>query len=194
MQLTVPAASVARAEVQSIAVGGVQIGPIRIGRLALSDLDFAMSTGVAHLRNFRITVSLRMTLDWHIHIGLPDGIPDIDVGDTIHLGNPSFELGLGDVVVPGLDHLSVHLDSAAVDNLSASLAPLANLSLGAAVAEQVRARNVVLPAAGFQIAGLAFAALRAEGIGIPAATVEEITADRVHGEAALEEIAVAGFG
>jgi hypothetical protein len=61
--------------------------------------------------------------------------------------------------------------------------PVANVQLSNAVAEQVHARDVALPSAGFTIAGLGVGALRVRGFGAPAASVESVNVGRVHGEA-----------
>jgi hypothetical protein len=56
--------------------------------------------------------------------------------------------------------------------------PVANVQLSNAVAEQVHARDVALPSAGFTID-----AVRVRGFGAPAASVESVNVGRVHGEA-----------
>ena len=178
----VPQADVQRLGVNSIAVGQVAIGPIHIGELVISGLGLKMSSGQAELRNFRVSVGLSMTLDWRVHVEIPV-LDDIDKSGTVDLGRHSFTVELGDCKVPGLENLSIDVGRLTAAGLAASASPLGGAQLGSAVAEQVRARNLVLPAQGFQIAGLTLGALRAKGISVPAVTLDDVTIGRVHGEA-----------
>lgn len=175
-------ANIQRAGISTVSVGQVAIGPIQIGELVITDFNLQMSTGQAELRNFRVTVGLSMTLDWRVHIEIPV-LDDIDKRGTVDLGRHSFTLDLGDCTVPGLQRFSIDVGSVTAANIAASANPLANVQLGTAVAEQIRARNLVLPSQGFQLAGMSIGSLRTNGTGVPAASLEEVTIGRVHGEA-----------
>jgi hypothetical protein len=181
MQTTIPGADIQRSGVATLSVGQVGIGPIQIGQLVLTDVVLNTAAAGAELRNFRVTISHQMTLDWRLHIELPGHV--IDEGGSEDLGTPTFTCGFGNVHVPGLENLRIDLASLTADNVAATATAAANLSLGAAVAEQIQARNVVLPAQGFTIAGLGLGALRVGGFGAPAASVEAVTVGRVHGDA-----------
>jgi len=178
---TVPEADIARLGVNAISVGQVSIAPVQIGQLVLTNFDFRTAVGVVHLREFRVTITINIRVDWHIHIPLPI-VPDIDEGGTISTINASFTIDFGDITIPGLQNLSIHIDSFTAANIAAASNPLTNLQLGSVVAEQIRARNLVLPAQGFTIAGLTIGSLQAAGISVPAAGVDQITIGRVHGE------------
>ena len=178
----VPQADVQRLGVNTISVGQVAVGPIHIGALVISDLGMRLSSGQAELRNFRVSVGLSMTMDWRVYVEIPV-LDDIDKSGTVDLGRHSFTLDLGDCTVPGLENLSIDVGSLTAAGVAASASPLAGAQLGSAVAEQVRARGIVLPSQGFQIAGLTLGALRAGGISVPAVTLDDITVGRVHGEA-----------
>jgi hypothetical protein len=182
MLATIPDATVTRAGINSIAVGQVAIGPIRIGQLTVRNFNMRMSTGAIDLRNFRVTVSLRLALVWKVCVGIPfDGSKCWD--GTINLGQPSVTVPLGDVRIPGLQTFDVNMGQLSVANLTATTSPLNNLRLGTAVAEQIRARNTTAPAQGFQIAGLGLNALRMDGVGVPAVRMEDVSIARVKGEA-----------
>jgi hypothetical protein len=172
-----------RASLASISIGQVGIGPIQIGQLVLDNTDFSMSAALGVLRNMSVTVTLRITLSWHIHIGMPWPFDDIDFGDSYDLGSPSFSMGVGDVTIPGLSNVHIQIPSLTASNVAAtSVQPLTNLQLGNAVAEQIVARNVVLPSAGFTIAGLTLTSVQGSTISVPAASVGEVTIGRVHGD------------
>jgi hypothetical protein len=182
MLATIPDTTVNRAGINSIAVGQVGIGPIRIGQLTVRNLNLRMSTGAIELRNFRVTVSLRLALVWKVCVGIPfDGSKCWD--GTINLGEPSVTVPLGDVRIPGLQTFDINMGQLSVSNLTATSSPLNNLRIGTAVAEQIRARNTTVPAQGFQVAGLGLNAVRMDGVGVPAVRVEEVAVARVKGEA-----------
>lgn len=182
MLTTISEADIQRTGVTTISVGQVKIGPIQIGQLVLTDLGVNVAAAGAHLHNFRITIAHVMTLDWHIHIDLSP-LPPIDESGTVDLGNPSFSVNLGDISVPGLQNIKIDIASLTADHIAASADPVTNLQLGAAVAEQIRARNLKLPLPGFTIAGAAVGSFQANGIGVPAGSVDGVTIGRVHGEA-----------
>jgi hypothetical protein len=178
----VPEADVQRLGINAIAVGQVGIGPIQIGELVLADLDVDLSMGQAELRNFRVTVGLAMTLDWRVRIEIPV-LEDIDKSGSVDLGRHSFTLELGDCTIPGLETASLDIARLTATGIAATATPLPNVRLGSAVAENGRARNLVLPSQGFQIAGLSIGSLGAKGISVPAASIDELTIGRLHGEA-----------
>src|SRR5689334_21101890 len=85
--VNVPVVNIDRASLASISIGQVGIGPIQIGQLVLDNTDFSMSAALGVLRNMSVTVTLRITLSWHIHIGMPWPFDDIDFGDSYDLGS-----------------------------------------------------------------------------------------------------------
>jgi hypothetical protein len=181
MQTTIAEADVQRFGVGSVSVGSVGIGPIQIGQLVLTNLELNTAAAGAELRNFRVTISHHMTLDWHLHIEIPGHV--IDDGGTEDLGTPTFACNFGNLHVPGLEYIKLDIASLSADNIAATANALSNLQLGAAVAEQIQARNLKLPAQGFTIAGLGIGGLRLGGFGVPAATLDTVTIGRVHGDA-----------
>ena len=60
---------------------------------------------------------------------------------------------------------------------------MSNIQLGAAVAEQIQAKNLKLPTAGFSLSGLGLGGLNLGGFGVPAATLDSVTIAKVHGDA-----------
>jgi hypothetical protein len=181
VQAKIPQLSVQQAGVQTISIGQLGLGPIAIGNLVLSNVDFSLNAAQAVLHNITVTVTLHLTLEWHIHIGLPDGIPDIDVGDTYDLGSPTFSLPVGNVTIPGLSNLKFHIPTVSAQNLGVSASPL-SLQLTNLSAEEIHASDAVAPTNGFTISGLTLASLSAAGLGVPAAAVAQATVGHVRGD------------
>ena len=106
LHVSVPQLSVQQAGLQTVAVGQLAIGPITVGSLVLNNADFSMSAAQGVLSNVSVTVTIKISVTWHVHVGLPDGIPDINVGDTYDLGSVSFSMNIGNIVtVPGLNNI-----------------------------------------------------------------------------------------
>src|SRR6266851_1174422 len=85
-------------------------------------------------------------------------------------------------VVPGYENIRIAIDKLTLDNPAATINPVSNIQLGAAVAEQIQAKNLKLPTAGFSLAGLGLGALNVGGFGAPAATIDAVTIAKVNGD------------
>jgi hypothetical protein len=181
MQTAISDVAIQRLGINKIDVGQVGIGPIHIGQVILSDVELNTTTAGAELRNFRVTVTHALTLEWHLHIEIPGHV--IDEHGTEDLPDPVFTCDFGNVSVPGLEKIRISMASLTADNVEATATPVANVQLGAAVAEAIRARNLVLPAQGFSLAGIGVGSLQVAGFGAPAASLESVTIQRLHGEA-----------
>ncbi len=165
-------ADIQKASVNSISVGSVGIGPVTIGQLVITDLELNTAADGAFLRNFVVTVTYNMKLDWHLHIELPGNV--IDDSGTEDLDSPQFIIGFGDIRLPGLENLKIDIANLAVDSPSATILPVTNIQLGKAVAEGIQAANLKLPTAGFSLNGLGLGTLNVAGFGAPAATVDTV--------------------
>ncbi len=182
MKATIPQTQVARLGVQQVDIGELSAGPLAIGKLVLDDLNVGLSTGAARLQNLRVTVSVELSLDWRVGVTI-DWLGDWSWRGTIDLGAQSVTVPLGNVNVPGLQSLSIDVGTLSVSNVSAVIGAIRNLRLGALVAEQVQLDDVEVPAAGFQLAGLALAGAQLDGVGVPRISAATATAGRVHGQA-----------
>jgi hypothetical protein len=182
MQLKVPQLSVRQAGVQTLSIGQLAVGPISVGSLALNGIGLTFSAAHAVLQNVNVTLTLRLSLEWHVHVGLPDGIPDIDVGDTFEF-TMSFSLPVGTITIPGLSGLKFDIPSLTAQNLAVSASPVA-LQLNNVAADAIHATDVAAPKDGFAISGLSFGSLAGGGIDLPAATVGQATVQHVHGDPA----------
>src|ERR1051325_2433399 len=100
-----------------------------------------MSAAQGVLQNVSVQMSIDVSVTWAVHVGMPDWIPDINVGDTYHLGALNFPaIGIGDIVIPGLNTIPLHIPTLTAQTLSVSADPLA-LQLHNASANQIAATN-----------------------------------------------------
>ena len=182
MKLTVPQVSVQRAGLASISVGHVGVGPIRVGQLVLENADVKMSAAHALLSNVRVTVTLRISIAWRVHVGLPWPFDDIDVGDSYDLGSPSFSMGVGNITIPSLDDVRISIPSlTAASTTVGNVQSITNLHIPGASAERIDVRDVALPSQGFTLSGLTFESVEGETLGVPEVTVGSVSIGRVHG-------------
>lgn len=192
MFTTIAEADIKKLGVGAISVGQVGIGPIQIGHLVVSDFELNAAGDGALLRNFRVTITYAMSIEWRLRLEVPGAVAE-DSG-TVDLGIQNFEVGFGDIKLPGLENLKISIDSLNVDNVAATAAPITNLQLGTAVAEQIKIKNLKLPTEGFTIAGLGIGALKVGGVGVPAANLDSFAIGRLRGDAVpLGEMALANL-
>lgn len=182
MHGNVPELDIQRASLTTISVGQVAIGPITVGEVLLNNADFSMSAAQGVLQNVSVTVTIHVSLSWHVHVGLPWPIPDINEGDTYDLGSLGFSAAVGDITIPALNNIHIHIPSLVAQNTSVSANPVTNLQLHNATADQIRAQNVALPSAGFTIAGLALNSVQGSAISIPAAKIDQAAVGHVRGD------------
>lgn len=181
MQINVPKADIQQAGLKTISVGEVALGPITVGELVLNGTNFSLSGAQALLKDVHVTVTVKISLEWHVHVGLPDGIPDIDVGDTYDLGSLSFPAPVGDIAIPSLSNVHINIPALTGQNLSVSANPL-GINVQNATAEQIHLDAVALPTAGFTLAGLTLASVEGDAISVPAAKVDQATIRHVHAD------------
>jgi hypothetical protein len=178
----VPQLNVQQAGLQNIDIGQVKIGPITVGDLVINNVDVAMSAAQGVLQNVSVQMSIHVSVTWHVHVGMPDWIPDINIGDTYDLGSLNFPaIGIGDIVIPGMNNINVHIPSLTAQNMSAAVDPLA-LQLHNATADQISATGVTLPAAGFSIAGLSVNSIDGTAVSVPAAHLDQAKIAHLHGD------------
>ncbi len=193
MQLKVPQFTVRQAALQTVSIGQLGIGPISVGNLALSNIGVTFSAAHAVLQDVNVTVTIRIKVEWHVHVGLPDGIPDVDIGDTYDLGAFDFSLPVGNITIPSLSNLKFDIPSLTGQNLSVNASPL-SVQLNNVAADGIYGSDAVLPRDGFTITGLALASLAGGGIGVPAATLGQATIQHLHGDPArIPSLALGGL-
>src|SRR5918912_540870 len=107
--LNVPEVDIQNAGLTAVNIGQVGLGPISVGQLVVSDANLSITSGRAMLRNVRVTVTLRIKVEWHVGVSMPDGIPDIDIDRTTDLGSLSFGMPVGDIELPSLNNINVNV-------------------------------------------------------------------------------------
>lgn len=183
MQLKAPQISVKQAGLRTVSIGQLGVGPISVGSLTLNNANLTLQNAHGLLQQVQVTVTIRISLEWHIHVGLPDGIPDIDVGDTYNLGAFSVSLPVGDIALPSLSNLKFDIPTLSAQNLSVRASPVA-VQLNNVAADNIHAADAVLPRDGFTLTGLGLTSLTGTGVGVPAATVAQATVQHLHGDPA----------
>lgn len=182
MKAIIPETHIAKVSVQQVDVGKLSAGPLSVRKLVLDAVHVGVSTGTARLRNLRVTLSLRMTLDWDVGVDIP-WVGRFGWNGTIDFGTQTATVPLGNVSVPGLQSLSLDLGSVSVNNVDAVIGAIQNLRLGALVVEQVRANNLVVPTPGFQLSGFGLAKAELDGVSVPSGSATDATVKHIHGQA-----------
>jgi len=133
------------------------------------------------LHSVSVSMSIHFLLEWHIHIGMPDWIPDIDIGDTFDLGFLNIPpINIGDVTVPGVTNIQLHIPTLLAQNMSVAANPM-SLHLNTAQADQIHAANLALPNAGFTIAGLTLSSIQGNTISVPDGKLDSAQIGHLHG-------------
>jgi hypothetical protein len=181
LQVTVPALDVTQANLNAIDIGQVAIGPITVGDLVLSNTDFSMAANKVVLQSVSVSMSIHFLLEWDIHIGMPDWIPDINIGDTFDLGFLNIPaINIGDVTIPGVTNIQLHIPTLLAQNMSVAANPM-SLHLNNATADTIHAANLALPVAGFTIAGLSLNSVQGSTISVPDAKLDSAHIGHLHG-------------
>ncbi|MGY1690649.1 hypothetical protein [Geodermatophilus sp. SYSU D01105] len=175
MEAQVQQAVIARVDVGRVDVGQVSLGDIVVGRLRVDDARVAIRSGRALLRDVVVTMRLEISVDWFVDVGLfrESGTEDLDV--------VTIPFALGDFEIPGLRDIDLDIATLTGTDVQTRADPLANLRLTGLAAEDVRASGVVLPTAGFTLAGLDLTSLTVADVDVPAAGVAAATVRRVGG-------------
>lgn len=182
MQATIADLTAARASVGRVHLGHVGVGPLRVRELSMADARLSMTGAQGVLHGVDVTVTLNISVEWRVHVGLPDGIPDIDVGDTVDLGSFGFTMPTVDVItLPALDDLHFELPLVTAQDVVVPETVL-SLELTGARAAGVHAAGVALPSAGFLLAGLSLTSLEADAVTVPAVGVDRLDVASLRGD------------
>jgi hypothetical protein len=182
MQTVVPELTMNRATVARIAIGQLTLGRISVGELIATDLGVGVHSGRAELRDVHITVTLTFRLVWSLHVPMPWWVPDITIAEsTADLGSAVVPFPFGDAEIPGLQDINLLIPELRAGGIVTDADSVLGLELTQVQAEGVRAFDVNLPTAGFQLAGLALTAANVNDVSVPAATVRGATIRSVQG-------------
>jgi hypothetical protein len=191
MKSVIPDAQIDRLTIGQISIGELDAGPVEVGRLVVNDVRTSVRTGVAAFRNVRVELQLELRLRWEVRVDL--GFLEKTWSGTIVLGKQTPTIQVGDLTLPGLQQLDLNVASLTADQLQAQVAPLRDLTLGGATAEQVRIADVTAPLQDITITGLGVGGLSVEGLGLPTAAIGATTIARLQGQAMpLGTVTIAG--
>ncbi len=182
MKLKVPTLKAQQAKIQTIDLGEVGIGPITVANLVLSNADFTMSAASGMLTGTSVSISIDITLEAHVHVGLPDGIPDIDLDATYQYPLVVGPIDLGNVTIPGLNNIQLHIPSLTAQQISVAPSSPVPIQLKNVTAETINATNFTMPSQGFSLAGMALTSVNGSGIGVPAANMDQATIQHLYGD------------
>jgi hypothetical protein len=180
VHVNVPTLNVNQANLQTIDIGQAKIGPITVGELVVTNTDLAMAASQIVLHSVSVWMRIHFVIVVNVHVGMPDGIPNIDEDIPFDLGtvkippDPIPSINIGDVTVSSLTNVHLHIPTLRAQNLSVNADPLP-LHLDAATAQTIHASNTVLPVGGFSIAGLTLNSVSGSAVSVPDAKVDSAT-------------------
>lgn len=184
MQTTIPEVTAERARVARLSVGQVQVGPIRIGQLLVTGAAVHIHAGQARMQGVHVTTRLEFRLVWSVQIPMPWPFDDIKISETTTpLGTLALPLPFGEADVPGLQDIELDVPQLVASGATVAADPLVGVQLTDVTAEAVRALDLRLPTAGFQLSGLGLTGMDVTSVGVPALTLGGVSVGRVSGTA-----------
>jgi hypothetical protein len=173
-QINIAQLAAASGTVADIKVGEIVLGGVTIGQLTLENTSLAINAGSAALTGVRVVVNLDFQFDWWINLGFWSDSGSAD------LGSLSFGIDLGSVAIPSLNHIPLSIPNIVVSNLSAAVAPVANIDLGGGTLTGLAADQIALPKNGFTLSGLGLGAVSIASLQAPEGTAASFTIQEFH--------------
>lgn len=181
MKATAAHTTASAARVALLEVGRLSIGTITVGQLNVTNARVGITSGQARLENVRVTVSLDFRLEWRIFLDGP-GPLNLEESGSNSLGGIDIPFAFGNAEIPGLRNINLDIANLTAPDLRAEADPVTGVRATGLVAEAIQARELTLPAAGFQLAGLGLNTVDVDDVAVPAVAVESATVGRVHGD------------
>lgn len=153
----------------SLKVGQIQLGEAVIDRLVIRDLTTGIHSGRALFDNVRTVTRVQVIVDWWYDVFLDEG------SGRETLTSPLIPLEVGNLMVPSLQDINLSVPALTVEGAQATVAPIANLDLGAARFADVKVNGTSLPAAGFGLSGLELGTLTLSDLGVPATLTRSVS-------------------
>lgn len=151
-------------------VDKIVLGDATIESIVLTDTDANLGSAQALMQNVRSVLELRFTLIWAVDLGWFG-----NWGDTENLGSLNFAVNVGNVSVPSLANIDMHIPTIQIANPSLSLQPVHNVDLGGARLEKLEINNTDAPAGGFNLSGMAVGNIAIQDVEIPRTSTEKLT-------------------
>lgn len=165
--------------ISDVKIDQIVLGGVTIGQLVLQGTSLNLAAGSAFLDNVRIVVTLDFAFDWWINLGFWS-----DSGSA-NVGSLSFGLGLGNVSIPSLNNVPLSVPNVVVANLSAVVAPVTAIDLGAVTFGALSAANIALPKNGFTLTGLGLGAISLASLQIPETAIGSFAIQDFHPNAKI---------
>ena len=151
-------------------VDKVVLGDATIENIVLTDTNANLGGAQALMQNVRSVLELRFTLTWEVDLGWFG-----NWGDTENLGSLNFAVNVGNVSVPSLADIDMHIPTIHIANPSLSLQPVNNADLGGARLKKLQINNTDAPAGGFNLSGMAVGNIAIQDVEIPSTSTEKVT-------------------
>jgi hypothetical protein len=157
-------------KIRDLDIQKIVLGTATIENIVLSNTNAKLLGASAFMQNVRTILELRFTLVWEVDLGWLGSW-----GDTEHLGSLDFGLSLGNVSVPSLANINMHIPHINIPNASANFQPINNLDLGGATFSKLTASGTQAPAGGFGLSGIGIGSAVMENITIPKTATNSVT-------------------
>lgn len=172
---------VSRGEGGPLSIGRIDVGDASVDEIDVADLSAVVQTGQVRLDDVRALVGLRFRVDWRVRLPFvrdPRGDFPFDFGDIPF----DFE----SIDVPELDDLNIAVPAATIADAMATVQPVTQLTFNGGAIDELELREMRLPAEGYAIAGFGFDRFDLSHVGLPDATVGELSVGRLRPDGPLE--------
>jgi hypothetical protein len=185
LQVKIPAVDLQQANLSTIDIGQAKIGPINVDQLTISNTDLAMAASNIVMHHVTVVMFIHIELVITVHINFLVGSYDndfpIDFGTLKIPPDPLPALDLGDLSVPGITNIKLHIPTLLAQTLAVDADPLA-LKLNKAAANTIHVVNATVPASGFSITGLSLTSASGSAITVPDAQVDSAAIAHLTGD------------
>lgn len=178
-QIDISQLSAASGAFGNLDIDRVELGTARIEKLLVHNTSATIQSGYAFLRNVRLNLELKLTLDWWYDVLIDEG------SGTKKLSSLWFAISMGDVRIPELEDIHMTIPSMSVENLQTDLSPISNLDLGGGGFDGLKASDTSLPAQGFQLSGLGLGRFNLSQVQVPGTLTREARIDHFKPDADL---------
>jgi hypothetical protein len=170
-QINISQIAAASGVLQNLSIDRLVLGDVNIDRLVIQGTTASIQSGRAILQSVRVNLELKMSLDWWVDVYIYSDSGSED------LGSISFNISIGDVLIPAFQNINLSIPTITAQNLGASISPVSNLALGNGSFRGLKAQDTTLPAQGFQLNGLGFSNLSLGKFQMPATVTRRAGVD-----------------
>lgn len=150
----------------------VILGQTHIDRLVLQGASALLHSANAFLKDVRISLELKITVDWFINLAV------FSDSGTENLGSIFFNIPVGNIQIPSLSNIDLTIPTVTIENVSANITPIVNLDLNGGQFEKATATQTVIPSGGFQLNGLGLGNFTLSSLQVPGISTSEAKIQR----------------